>query len=313
MEIMNLRAYTDLGMDDPSFVLNPLEDTSSYLLAASFGESFNPISDLKRPVETYQTGFDRATKMAKNCSWESSIAEQLPNPQGTFPSLVSFANSTHIKQETAPAKTLIPFGNQNHVLKAHDQPKRISTGTRFPCNQDHIIAERKRREKLSQRFIALSALVPGLKKMDKASVLGDAIKYVKQLQEQVKGLEEQTKKKTLESVVFVKKHKLCGDDNGSGSDRNFSGNFHDEPLPEIEARFCNGNVLIRIHCEKRRGIVEKTIAEIELLHLSILNSSVLTFGRSILDITVIAEMDTGFAMSIEDLVKHLREAFKLFK
>ncbi|KAK1316994.1 Transcription factor bHLH25 [Acorus calamus] len=29
---------------------------------------------------------------------------------------------------------------------------------------DHIIAERKRREKLSQRFIALSAIIPGLKK-----------------------------------------------------------------------------------------------------------------------------------------------------
>ncbi|KAK9144144.1 hypothetical protein Sjap_004047 [Stephania japonica] len=48
------------------------------------------------------------------------------------------------------------------------------------ASQDHIIAERKRREKLSQCFIALSAIVPNLKKMDKASVLGDAIKYMKQ-------------------------------------------------------------------------------------------------------------------------------------
>ena len=32
-------------------------------------------------------------------------------------------------------------------------------------NQDHILAERKRREKLSQRFIALSKIVPGLKKV----------------------------------------------------------------------------------------------------------------------------------------------------
>lgn len=31
--------------------------------------------------------------------------------------------------------------------------------------QDHVLAERKRREKLSQRFIALSALLPGLKKV----------------------------------------------------------------------------------------------------------------------------------------------------
>jgi hypothetical protein len=31
--------------------------------------------------------------------------------------------------------------------------------------QDHIIAERKRREKISQQFIALSALIPDLKKV----------------------------------------------------------------------------------------------------------------------------------------------------
>lgn len=31
--------------------------------------------------------------------------------------------------------------------------------------QEHIIAERSRREKLNQKFIALSALIPGLKKV----------------------------------------------------------------------------------------------------------------------------------------------------
>lgn len=31
--------------------------------------------------------------------------------------------------------------------------------------QDHVIAERKRREKLSERFIALAAVIPGLKKV----------------------------------------------------------------------------------------------------------------------------------------------------
>ncbi|KAI8031251.1 Transcription factor bHLH25 [Camellia lanceoleosa] len=41
-----------------------------------------------------------------------------------------------------------------------------TTTTRTPLQaQDHVVAERKRREKLSQRFIALSALVPGLKKV----------------------------------------------------------------------------------------------------------------------------------------------------
>nr|KAJ0196256.1 hypothetical protein LSAT_V11C700383360 [Lactuca sativa] len=36
--------------------------------------------------------------------------------------------------------------------------------SKHTSTQDHILAERKRREKLSKRFIALSTLVPGLKK-----------------------------------------------------------------------------------------------------------------------------------------------------
>ena len=61
------------------------------------------------------------------------------------------------------------------------------------------MAERKWRKKLSQRLIALSAIVPSLKKMDKASVLGDAIKYVKQLQDTIKALEGQPPNKIVQS------------------------------------------------------------------------------------------------------------------
>ena len=126
--------------------------------------------------------------------------------------------------------------------------------------------------------------------MDKASVLGDAIKYMKQLQEKVKTLEEQTRKENMESVVFVKKIRLCADSGNSSSDGNFSSVPFNEPLPEIEARFCDKNVLIRIHCEKRKGILEKTIAEMEKLHLTVANSSCLTFGNSVLDVTIIAKV-----------------------
>lgn len=127
--------------------------------------------------------------------------------------------------------------------------------------------------------------------MDKASVLGDAVKYMKELQEKVKTLEEQTRKENIESVVFVKKMQLFTDSGNSSSDGNFSSSVtFDEPLPEVEARYCDKNVLIRIHCEKRKGILEKTIAEMEKLHLTVTSSSCLTFGSSVLDVTIIAKV-----------------------
>ena len=125
--------------------------------------------------------------------------------------------------------------------------------------------------------------------IDKASVLGEAINYVKELQERIKLFEEQTKKRTVESVVFVKKSQLSADDDTSSWNEN-SDNYSDEALLEIEARISEKDVLIRIHCEKQKGAIVKILSEIEKLHLIVVNSSVLPFGNSTIDITIIAQV-----------------------
>ncbi|PIA30814.1 hypothetical protein AQUCO_05400130v1 [Aquilegia coerulea] len=58
---------------------------------------------------------------------------------------------------------------------------------------NHVLAERRRREKLNERFIILRSLVPFVTKMDKASILGDTIEYVKQLRKRIQDLELRTK------------------------------------------------------------------------------------------------------------------------
>lgn len=57
-----------------------------------------------------------------------------------------------------------PYVKSNGCYDAKDK----KGGKRIPSVelQDHIIAERKRREKLSQRFVALSTILPGLKKVN---------------------------------------------------------------------------------------------------------------------------------------------------
>lgn len=125
--------------------------------------------------------------------------------------------------------------------------------------------------------------------MDKASVLGEAIRYLKQMEEKVSVLEEEQKrKKTVESVVIVKKSQLSMNEAEDRADTNNS--TYDETLPEIEARFCERSVLIRLHCLKSQGVIEKIMSEIEKLHLKVINSSSLTFGNFTLDITIIAQV-----------------------
>ncbi|XWS67555.1 hypothetical protein CRYUN_Cryun04dG0016300 [Craigia yunnanensis] len=344
MEISSIRELPELGLEDPNLFnqwhMNSLDELSILPLTAAFGENLQHSSSnnypasfiLETSVETSHPVIDRPPKQLKTYRWNSckTDAADISNLQATFsPSTLLFASSNHInstgiekpKDEAACSKSMEsfpsdilfsqnPFGSQNYVLKGCHGTKRFSTGNRISQTPDHIMAERKRREKLSQKFIALSAIVPGLKKMDKASVLGDAIKYLKQLQEKVKTLEEHIREKSMESVVFVKKSQFFADIDDFFSDENFSGPF-DEPLPEIEARFCDRSVLIRIHCEKRKGFSEKIISEIEKCQLTVINSNVMTFGNSALDITIVAQMDMEFTMTVKDLVKKLRAAFKI--
>ncbi|XP_020238773.1 basic helix-loop-helix protein A [Cajanus cajan] len=58
-----------------------------------------------------------------------------------------------------------------------------------PYETSHVMAERRRREKLNERFLILRSMVPFVTRMDKASILGDTIEYIKQLREKIESLE----------------------------------------------------------------------------------------------------------------------------
>ncbi|XP_023531990.1 transcription factor bHLH25-like [Cucurbita pepo subsp. pepo] len=330
MEISSMMGFSEMGMEDSGFVnqwhKSSIDEISTLPLAAAFGENLqhsyahtnldhkassnhsqNAIFGYAKHLSSYQTA---------NHSPNAHVVAY-PTTSVSASNYTNQMDFTRPKEEVVcpqsisniPSDMLISQGSlchQSHLTKSDRGAKRTAIKSRLPPAQDHILAERKRREKLSQRFIALSAIVPGLKKMDKASVLGDAIKYLKQLQEKVKILEEQTRRKDIESVVFVKKSRVFGDGNNTSK-------TEDEPLPEIEARSCDKNILIRIHCVKNKDVIEKTIAEIEKLHLTIVNSSFMSFGNLALDITIIAQMDNEFRLSLKDLVKNLQSTLRSFQ
>ncbi|KAI7725840.1 hypothetical protein M8C21_014623 [Ambrosia artemisiifolia] len=323
MAISSFRGFSEfVAMEDPSFSFQfPVNSFDDHLDVASmsearFGDNMNQIHAHGSVFDYYKPVMEpspRPAKQIKTSSWNSSISSDhsLMNPNHLL--VTAKEEMTVSSKINGGFASHLQFGNQKNSdfnPGYHGGVDGVKHNTKHSPAQDHILAERKRREKLSQRFIALSALVPGLKKMDKASVLGDAIKHMKTLQEKVKTLEEQIKKRpNTESVVFVKRYDVSADIGETASSDD--GPIH-EQLPEIEARFVGNNVLIRIHCEKKAGVIEKILTEIEKLHLCVNNSTSMTFANYALDITVIAQMDKEFAMPMKDLVKNLRSALKQF-
>lgn len=83
-----------------------------------------------------------------------------------------------------PKDDLLPRVDERKPRKRGRKP---ANGREEPLN--HVEAERQRREKLNQRFYALRAVVPNISKMDKASLLGDAISYITDLQMKIRILE----------------------------------------------------------------------------------------------------------------------------
>ncbi|ONK57949.1 uncharacterized protein A4U43_C09F5960 [Asparagus officinalis] len=182
--------------------------------------------------------------------------------------------------------------------------KRSATG-----NQEHVIAERKRREKISEHLFTLHKIIPGTKRRDKASILKDTIDYMKEMAQKLKTLEEQATKETVKSVsVSCKKSQPSGisdeesGDNPPSADTQFN----------IEAKISAKIVLIKIHCKNQRGMLLKALGEIEKSHLSVISASSLPFSDQFLDITVTAQVEEGFSMTVKDLLKKLNTAFRMF-
>ncbi|KAJ0976085.1 hypothetical protein J5N97_018050 [Dioscorea zingiberensis] len=149
----------------------------------------------------------------------------------------------------------------------------------------HVLAERRRREKLNERFIILRSLVPCVTKVDKASILGDTIEYVKQLRKIIQDLESKNKK--MESDWRSKEHNVKVQANSSSS--------HSSALPEkrklrvmevgdgtgksarvlaspgtnVQVSIIETDALLELQCPYRDGLLFKIMQTLQELQLEI--------------------------------------------
>ncbi|CAI9760930.1 unnamed protein product [Fraxinus pennsylvanica] len=166
-------------------------------------------------------------------------------------------------------------------------------GTLSSMASKNIVSERNRRKKLNERLYALRAVVPKISKMDKASIIKDAIDYIQELQEEEKRIRAElselesggSSSSTIfdfdqEATTFYSKPKRsridqCYDSAGSRSC----------PIEVLELKVSNmgeKTVVVSLTCCKRTDTMVKLCEIFDSLKLKIITANITTFSERLL-------------------------------
>ncbi|CAJ2645690.1 transcription factor NAI1-like [Trifolium pratense] len=284
-EVLNPNSFDEQEFLKDIILDQPECEPSSYLCSNKIQNigTINGEGIATSPINSILS-FDETSLIHKSTSSNSIMSLERSNvgsPPASY--LLSFDNSS-------VEPIVEPMSHKKRTIVKDKTTKKVKRSCETV--QDHLMAERKRRRELTENIISLSAMIPGLKKMDKCYVLSEAVSYTKQLQNRIKELENQN---IVNSAIFKWKSK------GSSNKKKYL-----ESLLEIEARVVEKKVIIRIHCEKQKDIVLKIHELLEKFNLTITSSSILPFGASILVINIFAQMDEEHSITMDDIVKNLK-------
>ncbi|KAL9416319.1 hypothetical protein AB3S75_039502 [Citrus x aurantiifolia] len=143
-----------------------------------------------------------------------------------------------------------------------------------------LISERRRRGKMKEKLYALRALVPNITKMDKASIVGDAVLYVQDLQMKAKKLKTEiadleasltgAERQDQESTGNTKKTRVRSKKNPTCKKIMQMGVF------QVEER----GFYVRLVCSKGEGVAVSLYLALEsLTSFSIQNSNLTTVSE----------------------------------
>ncbi|XP_038893038.1 transcription factor ABORTED MICROSPORES isoform X2 [Benincasa hispida] len=158
----------------------------------------------------------------------------------------------------------------------------------------NLMTERRRRNKIRDRLYALRALVPNISKMDRASIIVDAINYIRELEENVKSLQneliqlEHKDQKNIHLKISPLENK--NDDTNCWplvQDDQPMFIFGEEKPMEVEVEVMQINerdFLIKLFCKRKQGGVVSSIEAMDSLGLQVVDVNITTFGGMVLNI-----------------------------
>ncbi|XP_021748563.1 transcription factor bHLH14-like [Chenopodium quinoa] len=180
-----------------------------------------------------------------------------------------------------------PISRQRVARKRGRRPGSAREGQVAVVN--HVKAERQRREKMNSRFYALRAVVPTVSRMDKASLLADAVSYINELKEKVNVLESQLEMMKVDCNMFSS----ITNDNGLCSPSGISCNnnkFNSKIPLEMDVRVLGNEAMIRVQCENVNHPAARLMNAFKQLKLQVHHASVSTVEEMMLQDVVIVKV-----------------------
>ncbi|XP_052211295.1 transcription factor MYC3-like [Diospyros lotus] len=165
---------------------------------------------------------------------------------------------------------------------------------------DHVEAERQRREKLNHRFYALRAVVPNVSRMDKASLLSDAVAYISELKGKVEDMKSQLHQRESSSKKVKKMESIDSSaDNQSTTttsvdQRTGPNSSSSSSSPrctaaglEVEVKIVGPNAVVRVQSENVDYPAARLMVALQELELPVHHASISTVNDLMLQDLVV--------------------------
>ncbi|XP_020576472.1 transcription factor MYC4-like [Phalaenopsis equestris] len=193
----------------------------------------------------------------------------VPPPASRHPQRKNAAFSSSVDSEHSQSEDEHLLGRR----RAKKRGRKNGGGRENAVN--HVEAERQRREKLNHRFYALRSVVPNVSRMDKASLLADAVSYIKELRAKVEELEAE-----------VKRSRMNEDGSGAPSCTTTTvsagmGNM------EVEVKILGFDAIIKVHSENMSHPPAKLMAALRSLDVEVSRASVSRFKEVVIQDVVV--------------------------